>query len=106
MMIRSFFKALRRLVQRLHTLLAWFMVAWFVGEWVYNDRVADHVVGGMNLAGLDTSKYVRGVLPVSDAYIPDVVIGLLVVLFCVWISHRIFFYLLGSFVKDQPDSES
>ena len=60
----------------------------------------------MNLAGLDTSKYVRGVLPLSDAYIPDVVIGLLVILFCVWISQRIFFYLLGSFVKDKPDSES
>ena len=70
MMIRSFFKALRRLVQRLHTVLAWFMVAWFVGEWVYNDRVADHVVGGMNLAGLDTSKYVRGsVTHVRNAYV-------------------------------------
>jgi len=99
-MFNSFFKGIQKLFQRLHSLLALLMVAWFAGEWIYNSRIADPVVAGMSAIGLSTSKYIRGVLPVSEVPFLNAVQGLFVVLLCIWVSHRIFYYLLGSFISE------
>ena len=76
------------------------MIAWFGGEWIYNDRVADPVVMGMKAIGLPTSQYIRGVLPVSETHLLNTLQGLFVVLLCIFFSHCIFHYLLGSFISD------
>ena len=99
-MINSFFKSMQKLVQRLHTLLGLVIIAWFAGEWIYNDRVADAVVMGMKAIGLPTSEYIRGVLPVSETHLLNTLQGLFVVLLCIFVSHCIFHYLLGSFISD------
>ena len=99
-MISLIFIVIQKLMQRLHILLGLVMIAWFAGEWIYNDRVADPVVMGMKAIGLPTSEYIRGVLPVSETHLLNTLQGLFVVLLCIFVSHCIFHYLLGSFISD------
>ena len=100
-MISLIFIVIQKLMQRLHILLGLVMIAWFAGEWIYNDRVADPVVIGMKAIGLPTSEYIRGVLPVSETHLLNTLQGLFVVLLCIFVSHCVFRYLLGSFISDE-----
>jgi len=100
-MISLIFIVIQKLMQRLHILLGLVMIAWFAGEWIYNYRVADPVVMGMKAIGLPTSEYIRGVLPVSETHLLNTLQGLFVVLLCIFVSHCVFRYLLGSFISDE-----